>query len=88
MRVFSRQLNQLMIINDTIEFYVVNIAEESVQLVVLGLPDERVRKIELQTGETAEIITDISITLIQIRGDKVRLGLEAPRETTIHRGEV
>lgn len=37
----------------------------------------------------AIIIDDqIRITVIEIRGDKVRLGIEAPREVTIHRDEV
>ena len=31
---------------------------------------------------------DITVTVIDIRGDKVRLGIEAPREVSIHRGEV
>lgn len=31
---------------------------------------------------------DISIVVVEIRGDKVRLGVEAPREVPVHRGEV
>ena len=31
---------------------------------------------------------DIIITVVEIRGDKVRLGVEAPRETPVHRNEV
>ncbi|GIX03930.1 MAG: carbon storage regulator [Planctomycetaceae bacterium] len=35
------------------------------------------------------IINDvIVITVVEIRGDKVRLGIEAPREVPIHRREV
>jgi carbon storage regulator len=30
----------------------------------------------------------IVITVVEIRGDKVRLGIEAPREVPIHRSEV
>jgi len=30
----------------------------------------------------------ISIMVIEIRGDKVRLGIDAPREITVHREEV
>lgn len=30
----------------------------------------------------------IVITVVEIRGDKVRLGIEAPREISIHRSEV
>lgn len=31
---------------------------------------------------------NISIMVVEIRGDKVRLGIEAPRDVTVHRREV
>jgi carbon storage regulator len=31
---------------------------------------------------------DIRVMVIEIRGDKVRLGIAAPRETPVHRHEV
>lgn len=39
-------------------------------------------------NEKIIINDDISITVVEIRGDKVRLGIEAPREVPVHRGEV
>jgi len=39
-------------------------------------------------GETIAIDDDIKIVVVQIKGRQVRLGIEAPRDTKIHREEV
>lgn len=39
-------------------------------------------------NESIMIDDRIKITVVEVRGDKVRLGIEAPREVTIHRSEV
>ena len=39
-------------------------------------------------GETIAINDDIKIVVVQIKGRQVRLGIEAPRDTKIHREEV
>jgi carbon storage regulator len=39
-------------------------------------------------GETIAIDDHIKITVVQIKGKQVRLGIEAPKETKIHREEV
>ena len=38
--------------------------------------------------ETIVIGDNIIVTVVEIRGDKVRLGFDAPRDVTIHRREV
>lgn len=38
--------------------------------------------------ESIMIGDDIKIVVVEIRGDKVRLGIEAPREVPVHRREV
>ena len=39
-------------------------------------------------NETIVIGDDITIVVVEIRGDKVRLGIEAPKEVPVHRQEV
>ena len=41
-----------------------------------------------QRDETIMIGDDVEITVVDIRGDKVRLGITAPREIAVHRKEV
>lgn len=39
-------------------------------------------------SESIVINDDITIVVVEIRGDKVRLGIEAPKEVPVHRREV
>lgn len=39
-------------------------------------------------NESIVINNDITVTVIEIRGDKVRLGIVAPKEVPVHRQEV
>ena len=41
-----------------------------------------------QRDETIMIGDDVEITVVDIRGDKVRLGITAPRKIQVHRKEV
>ena len=40
------------------------------------------------TDESIVIGNDITITVVAIRGDKIRLGIDAPKEIPVHRLEV
>ena len=41
-----------------------------------------------QRDESIIIGDNVQITIVDIRGDKVRLGIEAPADITVHRKEV
>ncbi len=39
-------------------------------------------------NESIIINDNIIVTIIEVRGDKVRLGIEAPRDISVHRQEI
>ena len=41
-----------------------------------------------QKDESIMIGDDVEITIVDVRGDKVRLGINAPRNITVHRKEI
>ncbi|WP_255689033.1 carbon storage regulator CsrA [Actinoplanes sp. DH11] len=41
-----------------------------------------------RSGESVMIGDDVVITVLEARGDVVRLGIEAPRDVQVHREEV
>ena len=41
-----------------------------------------------QKDESIMIGDNVEITIVDIRGDKVRLGINAPREIPVHRREI
>ena len=41
-----------------------------------------------QSDETIIIGDNIRVTIVEVRGDKVRIGIDAPRDVTVHRQEI
>jgi len=41
-----------------------------------------------QKNESIMIDDDVEITIVDVRGDKVRLGINAPKNIAVHRREV
>jgi carbon storage regulator len=41
-----------------------------------------------RANQSIQIGDDITITVVEVRGDQVRIGIEAPRSTAVHRAEV
>ncbi|MFZ0035501.1 MAG: carbon storage regulator CsrA [Sedimentisphaerales bacterium] len=41
-----------------------------------------------QKDESIMVGDDVEITIVDVRGDKVRLGISAPKEIPVHRKEV
>ena len=41
-----------------------------------------------KTAEEITVADNIRIVIVEIRGDKVRVGIEAPRNISVHRKEI
>ncbi len=41
-----------------------------------------------RVGETVVIGNDVTVTVLGVKGNQVRLGVNAPREVTVHREEI
>ena len=41
-----------------------------------------------RTNQSIVIGQDVTVTVLEIRGDQVRLGIRAPRDVSVHREEV
>jgi carbon storage regulator len=41
-----------------------------------------------RVGETLMIGDDVSVTILGVKGNQIRVGIDAPREKSVHRREV
>ena len=39
-------------------------------------------------GESITIVDDVKVTIIEVKGKQVKLGVEAPQQTRVHREEI
>lgn len=41
-----------------------------------------------RVGETLMIGDDVTVTVLEIKGNQIRIGVNAPKETSVHREEI
>ena len=46
------------------------------------------RIVTRQVGETVIVGSDVYVTVIRVKGCEVRIGINAPRDVTVHRKEI
>ena len=49
---------------------------------------ERMLVLSRRVGESIVIGDDVTVTVLDVRGDVVRVGIDAPRSVTVHRAEL
>lgn len=54
----------------------------------VGTKEWKMLVLSRKKNESIVINDNITIVVVEIRGDKVRLGVEAPKEVPVHRREV
>jgi carbon storage regulator CsrA len=88
MLVISRQVGDAVMIGQDLEVAVVSIEPEAVTLCVRhsGGGPESVHRVARDA--VLELPLHTSCTPVDIRSDKVRLGLTCPKELSVHRKEV
>jgi carbon storage regulator len=60
----------------------------SAELKDVSAKEAKMLVLSRKKNESIIINDDITIVVVEIRGDKVRLGVEAPKEIPVHRNEV
>ena len=60
----------------------------SAELKLVSAKEAKMLVLSRKKNESIIINDDITIVVVEIRGDKVRLGVEAPKEVPVHRNEV
>lgn len=55
---------------------------------ILLLKEDFMLVLSRQSDETIIIGDNIRVTIVEVRGDKVRIGIDAPRDVTVHRQEI
>jgi carbon storage regulator len=41
-----------------------------------------------KTGESIKIGNDITVTVLSVKGNQIRLGIDAPKDVEVHRDEI
>jgi sRNA-binding carbon storage regulator CsrA len=87
MLVLSRRLGESLVINGRRVLTVALLADSYVELSLIDVAGSLLGTFTAPVNEKIQITDDIEVIAIRLEGDKVRLGVVGPPESTFHRGE-
>jgi carbon storage regulator len=41
-----------------------------------------------RVGETVRVGNDVTVTIVSVKGNQIRIGINAPKNVTVHREEI
>jgi sRNA-binding carbon storage regulator CsrA len=87
MLVLSRRLSESVVINGQLVLTVALLADDHVELSLVSVGGSLVGSFTARANESVRLTDDIQVIVIRFEGEKVRLGVEGPPDSTFHRGE-
>ena len=87
MLVLTRTIGESLLIED-VSLHVIQIQPSAITFSMQKLSGGRETIVHLQRHQIVEVCYNVKFQLIAVKGQSVRLGLESPKDVTIHRPEV
>ena len=87
MLVLSRRSGESLVINDQLVLTVALRAEDYVELSLINVTGSFLGSFTARVNETVSFTDDLQVTVVQFEAEKVRLGVEGPRDSRFDRGE-
>ena len=93
MLVLSRQHNEALVIGDDLLIIVDRIHADFAEFRLVRGPvnmpgEHKLQEFHLREGEEFQIAEDVGFTLVQMREEKIRVGVSSPADMAVHRKEL